>query len=207
MIFAVLPVKEFKNSKQRLAGVLTPSQRETLAVTMYRQMLATLGGVRGLDRIGVATSDPTAARYAREAGTELFEETEQRGHSHSADAAARRAMELGAKTVLLLPIDVPLATPADIEELIEAADTDLVVTPDQEGTGTNALVRTPPDAIDSCFGPGSFQKHMQQAEQRNVSVKVVRPAGIVFDLDTPADLEELLKRSPDSSVARFLRAL
>jgi 2-phospho-L-lactate guanylyltransferase len=207
MIFALLPVKEFKNAKQRLASLLTPAERDGLALAMYRQMLSTLCAVRGVDKIAVATSDEIAAAYARDAGVEVFEETEQRGHSHSADAAARRAMDQGAKTVMLLPIDVPLVTRSEIEELIAVADTGLVVTPDAEGTGTNALVRTPPDAIQSCFGPGSFRKHLDQAKERAISVKVVSPPGLTFDIDTPTDISELLRRSPESSIARFLRAL
>jgi 2-phospho-L-lactate/phosphoenolpyruvate guanylyltransferase len=209
MICAVLPVKAPINAKQRLTGFLSPSQREALARLMFQEVFSTLCTVRGLDRIIVATSDQAVADHASRAGATVFEESEQRGHSHSADAAARRAMSLGAATVLLLPIDVPLVTNTEIEDLIQASerssDRGVIIIPSSDGTGTNALVRTPPDAIASCFGPGSFRAHLDQAQQRGVAATVLRPAGLLFDIDTPEDVEELLRRAPDSRTARWLR--
>lgn len=209
MICAVLPVKAPINAKQRLKGFLSPAHREALARLMFQEVFSTLCTVHGLDRIIVATSDPAVADHASHSGAIVFEETEQLGHSHSADAAAARAMSLGAATVLLLPIDVPLVTKAEIEDLINAAersfDRGVIIVPSSDGTGTNALVRTPPDAITSCFGPGSFRAHLDQAQRRGVRATVLRPAGLLFDIDTPEDVEELLRRAPDSRTAQWLR--
>ena len=107
MIFGLLPVKAPVNAKQRLSKLLAPDRRERLARLMYEQMLETLCSARNLDRVVVVTSDPGAADHARRAGALVFDELEQRSHSDSADAAARRAMSLGARTILLAPIDVP----------------------------------------------------------------------------------------------------
>jgi 2-phospho-L-lactate guanylyltransferase len=205
MIFALLPVKAPANAKQRLSGILTPDQRERLARLMYEDVLEKLCSARGIDRVVVVTSDRTAADHARHAGALVFEEQEQRGHSHSADAAARRAMALGALTVLLAPIDVPLVTPAEIEELAANARRGVVIVPSSDGTGTNALLRTPPDVIESRFGPGSFEAHWNQARARGVPAQVARPAGLMFDIDTPEDVAELLVRAPDCRAARFLQ--
>jgi len=205
MIFALLPVKAPANAKQRLSGILTPDQRERLARLMYEDVLEKLCSARGIDRVVVVTSDRTAADHARHAGALVFEEQEQRGHSHSADAAARRAMALGALTVLLAPIDVPLVTPAEIEELAANARRGVVIVPSSDGTGTNALLRTPPDVIESRFGPGSFEAHWNQARARGVPAEVARPAGLMFDIDTPEDVAELLVRAPDCRAARFLQ--
>jgi 2-phospho-L-lactate guanylyltransferase len=207
MIFALLPVKAPANAKQRLSGILTAPQREELARVLFEEVFATLCTVKGLDRIAVATSDAAIARRARDSGALVFEESEQLGHSHSADAAARRAMELGARTILLVPIDTPLVTAAEIESLIAAAGQGVIIVPSADGTGTNALVRTPPDAIESCFGPGSFQAHREQARLKAVAVKVMRPEGLLFDIDTPEDVAALLARAPDSRPAGLLRSL
>jgi 2-phospho-L-lactate guanylyltransferase len=206
MICALLPVKAPINAKQRLQGFLSPVQREALARLMFQEVFSTLCNVRGLDRIIVVTSDQAVGDHARRSGATVFEEHEQRGHSHSADAAARRAMELGAATVLLLPIDVPLITKAEIEDLIEGTQPGVIVVPSRDGTGTNALVRTPPDAIDSCFGPGSFRAHLDQARERGVPATIKRPPGLLFDIDTPEDVEELFRRAPDSRTGKWLRS-
>lgn len=206
MIFALLPVKAPAHAKQRLSGLLTPGQRERLARLMFEEVFDTLCAARGIDRVAVVTSDGTAADHARRAGAMVFAEREQRGHSHSADAAARRAMDLGALTVLMAPIDVPLTTAAEIEELAARARSGgVVIVPSSDGTGTNALLRTPPDVIESRFGPGSFAAHVGQARERGVAIEVARPAGLMFDIDTPEDVAQLLARAPDCRAARFLK--
>jgi 2-phospho-L-lactate/phosphoenolpyruvate guanylyltransferase len=206
MIFALLPVKAPKDAKQRLSSFLTPAKREALARAMYEEVLGTLCTVAGLDRIVVVTSDELAARSARAHEVEVFEEREQYGHSRSADDAALRAMELGATSVVLLPIDVPLVTKAEIENLIAEAGPGVIIVPSADGTGTNALVRTPPNVIQSCFGPGSFRRHVDQARTLGVPIKVMHPPGLLFDIDTPEDVSELLARAPACRVAELLRA-
>jgi 2-phospho-L-lactate guanylyltransferase len=209
MIFALLPVKAFRNAKQRLSGILTGAEREALARALYEQMLETLLSAAGIDRICVITSDELVADRARRAGVTIFEESEQRSHSHSADDAARRAMELGARTVMMLPIDVPLVTPGEIEQLAVIADQGarrgVLIVPDAGGTGTNALVCTPPGVIESRFGPGSLRAHLDQARLRGLPAEVLRPRGLVFDLDTPEDAAELLACAPDCRAAQFLK--
>jgi len=206
MKVAILPVKARANAKQRLAGFLTASQREDLARVLFEEMLEKLLAARGIDRVVVATSEPSAAEYARRSGAAVYEEREQRSHSHSADRAAHLAMKEGADTVLLLPIDVPLATTAEIESLADAARPGVIIVPSADGTGTNALVRTPPDAIESCFGTESLRAHLDQARNRGIPAQVMRPPGIVFDVDTPEDVAELLARAPHCRTAALLRA-
>ncbi len=204
MIFAVLPVKAPPNAKQRLAALLAAPDREVLARALYEHVIQTLCSARGLDRIAVATSDEATARDARRRGLLVFEESGQLSHSHSAGAGLRRAAALGATTVVLIPIDVPLLTVAEIEELV-APRPGLVIVPSADGTGTNALVQTPPGIIECRFGPGSFQAHLDQARACGVPVEVLRPPGLTFDLDTPADVAELLERAPESKFAALLR--
>ena len=206
MTFAILPVKARANAKQRLAQMLTPAQREELARLLYEEMLEKIAAARGIDRVVVATSDADAADYASRRGVLVFEEQKQHSHSHSADLAARRAMSLGARTVLLLPIDVPLATAAEIESLAASARPGVIIVPSADGTGTNALVRTPPHAIESRFGRDSFRAHLEQARGRGIDAVVMRPPGLVFDVDTPEDVAELLARAPECRAAALLRA-
>jgi 2-phospho-L-lactate guanylyltransferase len=206
LIFAILPVKSPQNAKQRLTGFLAVEQRETLARILYRQTLAALCQAEGIHRVVVATSDAAIAEHARQSGALVFEEDEQVSHSVSADAACLRAMHMGASTVLLVPIDVPTATPADFSQLAASARPGLIVVPSSDGTGTNALVRTPPDCIQSRFGPGSFRAHLDQALSKGLPADVLRLPGLMFDIDTPEDVAELLSRSHECQVSSFLRA-
>jgi 2-phospho-L-lactate/phosphoenolpyruvate guanylyltransferase len=210
LIFAILPVKSPQNAKQRLTGFLAVEHRETLARILYRQTLAALCQAQGIDRVVVATSDAEVADHARSLGALVFEENQQVSHSVSADAACLRAMKMGASTVLLVPIDVPTVTPADFSQLAAASNAGLrpalVIVPSSDGTGTNALVRTPPNCIESRFGPGSFRAHLDQARSKGLDADVLRLPGLMFDIDTPEDVAELLARSQECQVSSFLRA-
>jgi 2-phospho-L-lactate/phosphoenolpyruvate guanylyltransferase len=227
VIFAVLPVKCPQNAKQRLSGLLSAGQRETLARILFRQTLASLRQAEGIDRVAVVTSDSEVAGHARRSGTLVFEENDQVSHSVSADAACLRAMQLGATTVLLVPIDVPLVTPADFSRLAAAArpspqevlqpnsnaspqtsaQASLIVVPSADGTGTNALARTPPDVIESRFGPGSCRAHLDQARAKSVHSELLRLRGLMFDIDTPEDVAELLADPHDNDASSFLRTV
>jgi 2-phospho-L-lactate/phosphoenolpyruvate guanylyltransferase len=173
---------------------------------LYRQTLAALCQAEGIDQVVVATSDVEVAEYARNSGAIVFEEDEQVSHSVSADAACLRAMEMGASTALLVPIDVPTVTPADFTQLAAASRPGLIVVPSSDGTGTNALVRTPPNCIQSRFGPGSFRAHLDQALSKGVPADVLRLPGLMFDIDTPEDVAELLASPHECEASSFLRA-
>ena len=205
MIFAVLPVKSPRNSKQRMIGFLDAEKREELAWLLYKQTLAALREASGIDLIAVATSDAEVAEHARRSGVIVFEERDQISHSVSADAACLRASEMGATTVLLVPIDVPLVTPDDFSGLAAAARPGLIVVSSADGTGTNALVLTPPDVIESRFGPGSFRAHMDEARAKGIFAEALHLPGLMFDIDTREDVDELLARAPEAPVSEFLR--
>jgi len=205
MIFAILPVKSPRNAKQRLTGFLGVEEREMLARKLYRQTLAALCQAEGIDQVVVATSDDEVAEHARSLGVLVFEEDQQVSHSVSADEACLRAMEMGASTVLLVPIDVPTATPADFSRLAASTQAGLIVVPSSDGTGTNALVRTPPNCIESRFGPGSCRKHLDQALSKGLHADVLRLPGLMFDIDTPEDVAEFLAHERTCEVSSFLR--
>src|SRR5262249_26112226 len=149
--------------------------RETLARAMYEEVFTALCAARAIDRIVVMTADRATARHARRHGVSVFDEPELLGHKNSADRAARRVIPLGARTVIMLPIDVPLVTAAEIDELAAAAKPGVIIVPSLDGTGTNALVLTPPDVIESCFGENSFAVHVEQMRAKGVAMEVARP--------------------------------
>lgn len=211
MTFALLPVKAPANAKHRLSGLLSPAEREQLARAMFQEVLAAVMAVRGLDRVVVASSDTGVLRRAAAAGAAVLPETSQNGHSASADWAARECMRMGAARLLLLPIDVPRVQPAEIELVLDAARPlaapSLVIVPSADGTGTNALLRTPPDVIQSRFGPNSFTAHLAQARDKRIAVEVVRPEGLTSDLDTPEDLAAYLAKVTAGPTVEFLRTI
>jgi 2-phospho-L-lactate guanylyltransferase len=66
-----------------------------------------------------------------------------------------------------------------------------LIVPDRHGTGTNALVLTPPEAMTPAFGPGSCQRHVEHARAEKTEPEVVTLNSLALDVDTPEDLAEL----------------
>ena len=186
---AVLPVKRFGSAKQRLGDL---PEREALAAGMVERVLAAVCGAALLDRVLVVTGDADAAALARDAGAEVVDEPELLGHSGAALLGVQRALALAATRALLVPGDCPLLTAEDVDGLLarhEDAD-GVVVFPDRHGTGTNALLLAPPDAIAPAFGPGSRARHVGLAEEAGARVIVDDAvAALLLDVDTPDDLD------------------
>ncbi len=212
MIAALLPVKEFEKSKNRLAGYLSAKERMELARTMFEDvwevLLEATARKDGLGRLLVVSAEPYVVRRCRKEGVECLDEKESGTHSDSVRRGTEWAMSLGVTCLLSIPIDSPGMTATEILTLARfGREHSVVLVPSVDGSGTNALVRTPPDAIDPRFGPGSCRLHIEEAEKRGLDWLVVRPPGLLTDIDTPEDVEEFLlaMRSRERSGERPVR--
>lgn len=205
MFAALLPVKKFENSKERLAGFLSSQERALLARTMFEDVWAALLQARraadGLHLL-VTTAEPYAISRCQCDGVLCLPESEQRSHSDSVNRATEWARSLGIGALLSVPIDTPAATAEEILSLLELRSRfSVVIVPSADGTGTNALLRTPPDAIAPYFGPGSCQRHTEEAALKGLSHSVVPSPGLSNDIDTPEDLERFAASEHPSSRA------
>jgi 2-phospho-L-lactate guanylyltransferase len=187
---AILPVKSFNAAKQRLAGLLGAGSRQALAQAMFSDVLTSLRHVPGLDAVAVVTSDRVAESAALGERVQVLRDTEQAGQSEAALIGIRYAQAAGYERVLLVPGDTPLVDPQDVGALLEL-DAPVAIVPDRNGTGTNALMIAPPDAIGPSFGPGSFARHVAAAQDAGVEHAVARIWPLMFDVDTPEDLADL----------------
>jgi 2-phospho-L-lactate guanylyltransferase len=191
----LLPVKDLRNAKQRLAGVLTPEERFALAQAMLADTFRAVSGVRLADKIFVVTNYAPAMHAAEENGWEILREEQQISESVSVDAASRQCAGRGITSVLRLPLDVPLLQARDIDELLagECSAPALIIVASRDGTGTNAILRTPPALFPSHFGAGSFAKHCEEARRAGARILVRRNSRLEMDVDDEADLRALLQ--------------
>jgi 2-phospho-L-lactate/phosphoenolpyruvate guanylyltransferase len=189
---AVLPIKSFAEAKQRLRDDLSPPDRRALVEAMFADALVALGRVSSLERIVVVSGDRVAQRIAGGYGAAVVEDDE-RGHNTAAANGIRVLLEDEIERVLLVPGDCPLLSPADLNALLDhpAGERSVLIVPDRHGTGTNALLLTPPDVLDPSFGPDSRRRHEADASAAGIPAEVVELDSLALDVDTPEDLEEL----------------
>ena len=197
---AVLPVKRFAAAKQRLTAGIDDERRAAIVTAMLEDVLEAIAGSRSIERTIVVSSEPRARELAAAAGAELVADPDAGGHSGAALAGVARAQDLGAACVALLPGDCPLLEPRELERLLTGLPQRFVaIVPDRHGTGTNALVLAPPDAIRPAFGEGSCARHVAAARDVGTPYAVEELPSLALDLDTPADVVALtleLERHP-----------
>ena len=186
---AILPIKSFDQAKQRLSETLDPVTRRVLAEAMFSDVLVALRRSTLIESVLVVSGDHGAQRIAAGYGATVIEDQEL-GHNEAVALGIQRAVELGAPRVLLVPGDCPLLDPRELDELLSrpAATRSAVVVPDRHGSGTNALLLTPPDALVPAFGPGSRQRHESIAGRAGLEVQTVPVDSLALDVDTPEDL-------------------
>ncbi|MBV9113203.1 MAG: 2-phospho-L-lactate guanylyltransferase [Hyphomicrobiales bacterium] len=208
-VWAVVPVKRLIRAKTRLGRILSPHARRELVLTMFEDVLATLRGTPGIGPILVVTADRWVAAIGERHGARIVVEGQPFGLNAALGQGARSAMREGARRILFIPADVPLAKPAEISLLAsEPGDRErrvAVIVPAEIGGGTNALLLSPPDALAPNFGEDSFALHCQQAFRRGLVPKVLRFNGLGRDIDEPTDVDALMQESSESTRYTFLQ--
>ncbi len=193
LTFAILPVKRFAVAKARLGSEISSGTRRALAESMVTDVLMALRRTDAVDGVFVVTSEPTADAIGRGYGATVLVDDVEDGQSAATLIGIEHAIERGAGRVLLVPGDCPALDPAELGLLLErpVLDPSVTIVPDRHGTGTNALVLTPPDVIAPAFGPDSRARHQQLAEAAGVPFEVEHVETLAIDVDTAEDLEAL----------------
>lgn len=225
----LVPVKNLENAKTRLNSLLGQSERRQLAWAMLEGVLTEIAGLDApWDRVMVTNYDP-AIDLARGLGFRVIQEAEQISESHSVDFASGVLAGEGVTGVLRIPLDLPLLTGDALAAVIESTviETTVMATsvmatsamdragerpaailvPSRDGTGTNALYRSPPRLFPSRFGPDSLSLHRAEAIQAGCEPIILTSDAIGLDIDDPADIAELVKLGTACPALDYLREI
>ena len=186
----LLPLKDLAQAKQRLACRLSAGEREQLAWAMLEDVAQALRQAREPDQVVVVSSCPPILSYAEQNHWRVISERNQISESHSVDRSCQLLRQSGITTVLRIPGDIPLLQGQDLDRLLicELKPPSAILVPSRDGTGTNALLRNPPDAFPSHFGENSLALHSQEAKRHGVELKIFHNPRISFDLDELDDI-------------------
>jgi len=197
----VVPVKGFDEGKQRLAQILSAQERSALCRAMLADVLDVLCGHPLIDEVLLVSDDPAVKEVASERAIACWSEVAMgvRGLNPAVNAAAQRLRDEGIGTLMVVHGDLPCLSKEVVRRLIERhhehALPAVTIAPDSVGEGSNIVLVSPPTAISFRFGPHSFQHH--SAPMAGVAVTTFFCQDSCADIDTPADLHELIRRSPE----------
>jgi 2-phospho-L-lactate guanylyltransferase len=190
-IHALIPVKELANAKSRLTPPFSGDERAALMLEMLGNVIAAARASDEFARITVVSPDTAVLDFAEAHGVAALRQYTT-GLNPALDEARVDALAHGAEAVFALHADLPDLHAADIARMVRLLPPPpaAVLAPDHTGSGTNALLIAPPDALPFLFGPDSFARHIAAAERSNLAYAIAHAPGIAGDVDTPDDVRE-----------------
>ncbi len=205
-MWAVVPLKNPAEAKQRLATVLSTAERASLMLAMVEDVISALAAARGLRGILIVSRAPEAREIARRHRIDCYSEASGADLSEAVQAAGGYLMAKREVTgTLIVPGDVPLITAADVEAVLDQHD-QITLVPDLEGDGTNCIVSTPPNLIRYRFDGHSFKPHLEAAYGIGITPRIVRNDHFGLDIDSPDDLRSMIARLLPSATRTYIES-
>jgi 2-phospho-L-lactate/phosphoenolpyruvate guanylyltransferase len=190
----LIAAKQLALAKTRLSPVLpSVAERGSLAEAMFHDVLSAAIGARSPEQVTVVTCDPALMMLARNAGATVINEGYARGLNAAVRLATTKMATAGITSICTLLSDIPLISGDDIDAAFAAMPADqraVTLVPSRDFSGTNIIVRRPPDVIATQFGRLSLVRHLDDCRQHGIVCQIVRLERPGLDLDIPADLQE-----------------
>ncbi|HSL76927.1 MAG TPA: 2-phospho-L-lactate guanylyltransferase [Candidatus Limnocylindrales bacterium] len=199
-VVAIVPVGAIEGAKSRLGAVLDAEERRDLALRLAATTIRAAVATPGIDETLVVTPDDEVRDLARRAGARPLRQRAG-GLNDGLRQAREEAVAAGARAILVLPIDIPQVSPDHLEKVVALASTEpqplVAIVPDRHGRGTNALLVSPPGAIEFCFGGDSKDAHVGAAHAAGARVEIL-DGPLTLDIDTPEDLLIAQAETPEA---------
>jgi 2-phospho-L-lactate guanylyltransferase len=204
--WAIVPVKRLREAKSGLSGVLTPEQRRELVLCMLTDVLNALGHAPSISGKVVVSPDDEVLTFARSKGADGVADKGLE-LNEALKLGVQHASAKGARSVLIVPADLPLLKSSDIENIIAMASSSksIVIAP-SKANGTNALFLMPPDVMSLRFGGESFPIHLAEARSAGIVPHVYRSPTVATDIDKAVDLLSVETLGLGTRTQNFLAA-
>jgi 2-phospho-L-lactate guanylyltransferase len=202
-LWAIIPLKDFKQAKLRLRETLTEPACAALAKAMAEDVLAAVGEAASVQHcllVGAADAQALAQKFSYD----YCDDADCQGLSAAVKAAARQAARCGASSVLVIPGDLPGLRAGDIDELVSLHNGGLTLCAASSDGGSNALLLTPADSINFCYGPDSAAQHLAAGLAAGLDVQQLDLPAFARDIDSPLELEDLQLLNPGPATRGWL---
>lgn len=180
----VIPIRSFFDAKSRLAGALDGPARRRLARAMADQVVAAAGTLG----VVIVTDDAEVSLWAQTLGLRVLRHP-PKGLNAVVSSAVEHLSAESSNPLIVAHGDLPHARSFD-SVVAALTDADIVLVPDRHCDGTNVLGLNPPTAFEFAYGPGSFGKHLLEAERCGLTVEVIDDPALAWDVDTEDDLPD-----------------
>jgi 2-phospho-L-lactate guanylyltransferase len=175
----LIPVKDFRQAKARLAAVVSPADRVRLARWTAARVVAAAAPLP----VFVACDDAAVAEWAESTGATVLWRPGMGLNAAVRDGIATLAAA-GIEHAIVAHSD--LACPPPLPDLVVSGG--VVLVPDIRLDGTNVIAVPTNSGFEPSYGSQSFRRHLAHVMTFGIPVRVRRDSLLGLDIDTPADL-------------------
>lgn len=204
-IAAIIPVKTFSNAKTRLG--LPQEQTEELCKIMLNEVLSAISKSPIIGRTVIVSREEAAFEISKRYGAvEIFDEDEG-GVNAAVARGEKHLLDNGYDTSVVFPQDIPLIQPEDIATLLSFQKNHhgIIVVPSRKFDGTNALVRSPVNVIETHYDEDSYKIHLTTGKSRGIQTSFVLINRIMWDVDDKSDIEFIMSNVEKQDLAEKLQ--
>gem|GEM_PF-1922908 len=219
----VIPVREPKSAKSRLAGILSDDERSRLSLALLRRVLGAVESSAARYCVVVSSSpasiSQTTGKFSK---VVLVQERKFHGGVNSAIQDGIAALSLNPKvtsssqarsSVMFIPSDLPFLDKGSIEEAARLLENfDAVISPSRRRDGTTLLgFHTVEEKLARKFqfhyDDDSFNKHIRELRNLRLNYSILESDKFSFDIDNLEDLELARKIVGAKSYSDFISVL
>ena len=196
-LWAIVPIKPLRRGKSRLSNILSEEERAQLNHQLFINTINVLREVKSISDILVVSRDSDVLTEAREMDVRTVTENGTPELNSALRRASLFSKNFSTEGVLIIPADLPLLTPQDVESFLQQRTEPpmIVISPDRRRKGTNMMLIDPADLITFSYGNDSFDIHRNLAKSKGAKVITYENERIALDLDVPEDYELLSSKA------------
>ena len=204
-IAAIIPVKTFSKAKTRLN--LSLDQKLELCQIMLEEVVGTIFNSKKIDKIVVVSKDEEAFKLTKKFNVIDIFDNEESGVNHAVSLADNYLEQNEYDASIVFPQDIPFLKEADIENLLkyQKFPKSALIVPSRRFDGTNALLRTPVNLMETHYDEDSYKIHLEVGKSLTSNTSLVLLRRIMMDVDNPEDLEFLLKQNEKPTITNKIR--
>ena len=177
----IVPIRSFDGALSRLAGILGEARCRDLMLLMADRVLSAADPMP----VHVATDDAEVAGWATDLGAAVVA-AGRPGLTIAVSAAVHHLATAGVERAVVAHADLALA-----RTLRPAVGPGLTIVGDRRRDGSNVVCVPTAAGFQFSYGPGSFGRHIAEAERLGLDVNVVDDDRLSIDIDHPEDLGHL----------------
>lgn len=162
-----------------------------------------------INKTVIISRDEEAFEIAKKYNTfQIFEEKEN-GVNAAVAMAEKYLIGNNFDASVVFPQDIPLVRPQDIDALLHFQKTaqSLLVVPSRKFDGTNALLRSPVNIMETHYDEDSYKIHLTTGKSRNIPTSFVLISRMMWDVDDKSDLEFIMRNIEKPDLSEKLRSI